>query len=294
MRTPYIGTGSNYFSTIDGKRFEFDPGDHASRQDARERAEQHDAHRVDAIEKKLQRPLTEAEYYAGSVIHSDSRDLLTREREAKFSPVRKPAGRYDKMKADIQRKIQERDVARMDTLERQLWDIERLEQQDAEQLAEVAAKESHLSNPRTKAALAELNGLLDSMRWDDSRDAGEVQRVKNTLAQWSDHLADSDVAETMLREVLDHEDQRTQAIESQKREAIAAIEATLLGDKQPRRVRVDRSATLREQAHALYTGMLDGDFSFAESERVYEAIQGFDGEGNSAPLERLLDTFAAE
>lgn len=239
--------GGRLFRTYpDGKDFPFDPGDPQSRLDAAAAAEAHVAARRRAIEKKARRPLTDSEYYGGEVQHSDSRDLLTREREARFEPVRKQAGRYDKLKADILQKMEEKRVSAMSSLERQLYDVERMEQQDAEQIAEQNAKEAHLMNPRVHKALEELHELENSIRWDDSRDAGELVKVRNAIKQWEAHDADTEVAETMLREVLDHEDARTQAIDNAKREQIRQIEATLAPERKPRKVQVDRTLPIRE------------------------------------------------
>jgi hypothetical protein len=294
MIKPYIGQGDTYFTTIDQKKFMFTRGDDKSRQDALEKAQAHDRNRVAAIESKLQRPLTQAEYFAGSVFHHDSRSQFERERDAKFTPVRAPESKYHKHKAELLRKIQERDVAKMDTLERQLYDLERLEQRDAEQLAEQAAKEQHLKNPRVKAALKELNALLDSYRWNDEIDAGEVQRVKNAIKQWEAHDADTTVAESMLKSAMDSNEARIKASDDLKRETIRQIEATLAGERKPRKVEINRNQTLREQAHDLILKMYDSDeFSFNETDRVQTAINAFDADSsNSAPLEKLVDCFA--
>lgn len=288
---PYIGTGENAFTTVDGKTFPFTT-DPQSRQAARAKAEAHDSNRTRAIEAKLERPLTEAEYFAGRASHFEDRDSLQQERDSKFTPVRAPESKYAKHKAELLRKIQERDVAKMDTLERQLFDLERLEQQDAEKLADEQAQESHLANPRTKAALKELNGLLDSYRWDDSIAASEVAAVENAIKQWSDHLGDTEVAESMLRSVLDNHDARIQASDDAKRKQIRQIEATLVGDRKPSKVEIARTGDLLDDGHALYVAMDDSNFPFRDTQRVREANEVYRESGDSAAIEKLLDAYA--
>ena len=287
-----IGNHQDHFSIYQSDRkFYFDPNSPTSRSEAYAKAEAHVAARKQAVAKKLGREPTLDELLDG-VQHPEDRSPDQVNRDKQFQPVRKPAGRYDKLKSEILQKMENKRVAAMDTLERQLYDVERLEQQDAEQIAEQNAKDAHLANPRTKAALKELNGLLDDYRYDESVPASQVAAVRNALAQWKCHDADTDVAETMLRTALDQHDAMIAERDEAKREQIRQIEATLVGDRKPRKVEIDRTKPLREQAHDLVMAMYDGDFSFDECERVQSAIRGFDAGGDSGSLERMVDCFA--
>ncbi|WP_425395005.1 hypothetical protein [Aeoliella sp.] len=290
MSSTYIGESDFHFTTVDGKQFPHD-GTRDSKEAAYARAESHDIHRRAAIEKKLGRSLTEDEYFAGQIKHLEDRDWMTQERDKQFQPVRKEPGRYDKMKADILKRIEERDVAKMDNLERQLWDIEQMEQRDVEQIAEQNSKAAHLKNPRVKAALKELNGLLDSMKWDESRPASEVVRVQNAIIQWECHDGDTAVAETMLRGVLDHEDQRNAALDAAKREQIAQIESTLASASAPAKVEINRQQSLKDQGHDLYEALSDAGLGFKHLDRVFNANQALEA-GDSSQLEAMLDAYA--
>lgn len=201
-----IGNHTDHFSVYDSDRkFYFDPKSPTSRSEAHAKAEAHVAARKQAITKKLGREPTLDELLDG-VQHREDRTPVQIDRDKKFQPVKKPAGRYDRMKADILQRMEEKRVAAMDKLERQLYDVERMEQRDAEQIAEQNARQAHLANPRTKAALEELNGLLDAYRWDESVPASQVAAVRNAIRQWETHDADTLVSESLLRTALDQHD----------------------------------------------------------------------------------------
>jgi hypothetical protein len=98
----------------------------------------------------------------------------------------------------------------------------------------------------------------------------------------------------MLKSAMDSNEARIKASDDLKRETIRQIEATLAGERKPRKVEINRNQTLREQAHDLILKMYDSDeFSFNETDRVQTAINAFDADSsNSAPLEKLVDCFA--
>jgi sugar-specific transcriptional regulator TrmB len=287
----YIGSSERHYTTVDGKQFAHD-GTYQGKAKAYARAESHDMHRRAAIEKRLGRTLSDDEYFAGQVKHFEDRDQLAKERDDKFKPIGKEPGRYDGMKADIQRRIQEREVDKMSSLERQLWDIERLEQQDAEKIAEQNAKESHLKNPRVKAALKELNAVLDDIKWDESRTAGEFASVQNAIRQWETYDADTAVAESMLRSILDREDSRTEAINAAKREQIASLQSSITpGRGAVTKVEINRQQALKDQGHDLYSALSEANAGFNHLDRVYEANRALEA-GDSSQLEALIDTYA--
>ncbi len=80
--------------------------------------------------------------------------------------------------------------------------------------------------------------------------------------------------------------------ETTRRLQIQQLEATLFGDKKPRKVEIHRTKPFCEQAHDLVMAIYDGDFSFDECERVQIAIRDFDASGDGRALERSLECFA--
>ncbi len=308
-----IGIHANYLTVYGSDRkFYFDPKDGDSQAEAKEKANAHAKARKAALESKLGRTLSNADvidYYTrkmieknagrtlpdsevvGGLKYREDRTPFQVDNDNNFSPVKKPAGRYDKMKADILQKMEDKRVAAMSSLERQLYDLERLEQQDAEQIAEANAREAHLRNPRVKAALKELNNLLESM--DDSRTASEVARVRNAIIQWECHDGCTDTAETMLRAALDHEDAREREINQAKLDQIAAIEKTLAVPRdEPQKLNFARTGDLLEDGHALFQAIFDADLPFDQLDKVHAANEVFRESGDSSAIEKLLDTYA--
>ena len=109
-----------------------------------------------------------------------------------------------------------------------------------------------------------------------------------------DHTPASDLEEWGSRRGHDQHDAMIAERDDATRQQIQQLEATLLGGRKPRKVRVDRTKPLREQAHDLVMKMYDGDFSFDECERVQVAIRDFDAGGDGLALERLLNCWATE
>jgi len=294
METTMIFTKNEHFVTHpDGKIFKFDLSSERSRADAFTRAKEHVAARRRVLEGKAGRPLTDDEFLKGRLDHPEDRSLLDVERDSKFTPVKKQPGRYDSLKADLLRKIEERDTMNLPPLERQLRDIERLENQKAESEAEQAAKDAHLANPFVAQKLKMLSELLEDMKFDPSRTKSELAAVENAISQLSDYQGDTTVAESMVRDVFDREDSRILAMDNEKIEQLKALEASL---SKPRtgatpKVEVDRTQSLAGQGHSIYMQLADSGLPFAELDKIYEANRALEG-GDSGPLEAVIEQYA--
>lgn len=116
--------------------------------------------------------------------------------------------------------------------------------------------------------------------------------VRNAIIQWEAHDGDTAVAETMLRTVLDREDQRTEAINTAKREQIAALQSSIApGRSAITKVEINRQQPLKDVGHDLYLALSEANAGFSHLDRVYEANRALEA-GDSGPLEALIDTYA--
>lgn len=291
------GPGVLYWIADPKKRFQFDPFTPGDEDKARAAARAHRDAETARRESIAGRRLSLDELRRGSVDRVETRNAVQREIDAKWQPELRPGGRYDALIESLEPEAKNKAFTPgMHVDPKRLYESAKMLRDAAEDDAERdAALAAHLAEPRTAAALAELNKLRDAYQWDPTVSQSEWEAVNRAIAQVSHPQGDTSVSRSMLKDILGREDARvaeqTSAAEATLAQAQARVAALQAGVK-PGRVQVTEGSNLEHTGVNLFNAMDAAGHGFAALDRVHSALEKLRTSGDGSAVTAVLSEFA--
>jgi hypothetical protein len=293
-----VGIYNNRFtSLIDGKEFRFNPNDSRERAAAEKLVAAHNEQVIAAREAKAGRKLTQHEVINGLTGRTDPRTAQQRHLDAMKSVKMADAGpttKYDSYLAEKKAAFEAAELASLSVEEREYRRAKEL--RDAEIQQQVAAEEKAAHLAKVAPQLDKLNKIRESMLWDASYSAPELEAVAFAIKSLSTPGADEVAAEVAFKSVLDNQDRRDKDAWEEYRQRKTALEDAAKNLKRPGEVLTPpapepQSEPVPEQPETdLWPQLLPHLASLNHPDQLqaaFDAVKAGDSEALSAVIEAV-------